>query len=68
MRRNLITAFILMIFLFTILSLNVYANSEEKTKNLNPTITVKGGFGIEIYVFGVEDETSISVNLEGAYL
>ena len=41
---------------------------KEETNNTNPSITVRGGFGITIFVYGVDDETTIGATVDGAYL
>ena len=68
MQKKIIPISVSMLFLFTILSVNIFATSEENTTNLNPTITVRGGRGIKIIVYDVEDETSIAATVDGAFM
>jgi hypothetical protein len=68
MRKKIIPILVSMLFLFTMLSVNVFANSEKNNANINPTITVRGGREIKILVYGVEDETSIAATVDGAFM
>ena len=58
---------------FVMMNFQSFANiiksePEEEPIILNPTITVRGGWGIVIFVYGVEDDTKIAANVEDAFL
>ena len=44
------------------------ADFKEQSNNLNPIISVSGGLGINIEIEGVNDETSIVITLDGAFI
>jgi hypothetical protein len=75
MRNIAVSGYIIIIFLM-MLTPNVIAieydffepKIENKFESMGPIVTVKGGLGIKIDVYNVDDETAFNVMINGALM
>ena len=67
MKRTVLIASLFVCFLMLICSISYPTIAENEIKN-NPTVSVRGGFGITILVQNLDENTPIVTTVEDAYL
>ena len=69
MKKTIELVALMVCLLFFINPLSIYTiSAEENYIILNPTITVNGGIGIEIWFYNVDEYTTVGATIDGARL
>lgn len=69
MKKTIVLGILMACFLILSNPLLTYTiSAKENFEKTNPTITVNGGIGIEIWFYNVDDYTTVGATIDGALL